>query len=132
MSDQHSTAERIRITLNATLALAAHHGVILDQSGHTVVLPEGEPLRETVARVLYARDAQRALGIWEYEGHAVHDRWQTHADAVIDAAPTETTDGLARLIHGLATPGTWAGVVSSDRAHHLITAQHVARIVQEA
>lgn len=128
MSDPHAIHHHGRITLNATLALAAHHGVILDQDGHTVALPDDEPLRETVARVLYARHTHDPLGAWEYETDAVRTWWQTRADGAIDALPT-TTLYLARVIHSGIALGPWDRIVSGDRAHYLITAEHVARIV---
>lgn len=129
MSDPHVNADRIRVTLNATLALAAHHGVILDQDGHTVALSDDEPLRETVARVLYARHGRDTLSRWEDAATAPRARSRAHADAVIDAAPTATTDHLARLIYECTAPESWGDITSGHLTHCLITAEHVARII---
>lgn len=132
MSDPHAIHRHGRITLNATLALAAHHGVILDQEGHTVALPDDEPLRETVARVLHARHGHDTLTRWEDATTAARAWWQSHADAVIDAVdavPTATTDHLARLLYAHTALGSWGHITSGDLARCLITAEHVARII---
>lgn len=131
MSDPHAIHRHGRITLNATLALAAHHGLILDQDGHTVALPDDEPLRETVARILYARHGRDTLSRWEDAATAARARSRAHADVVIDAAPTATTDHLARLIYERTAPESWGDITSGHLAHCLITAEHVTRIIAQ-
>jgi len=130
VSDPHVNAARIRVTLNATLALAAHHGVILDQDGHTVALPDGEHLVTTVARVLFARHAADSLSRWEDRDVTSHAWWKGRADAVIDVATT-TTLVLARTIHAGISLGSWDRLTSGEAAHYLITAEHVARIITQ-
>ncbi|MFJ2297373.1 hypothetical protein [Oerskovia paurometabola] len=127
MSDPHAIHRHGRITMNATLALAAHQGVILDQDGHTVVLVDVESLRETVARVLFARHDIDTLSRWEDKDSTTHARWKGHADAVIDAVPTTPRLDLARLIHGLTALEPY--LTNGALARCLITAEHVHRIV---
>lgn len=124
MSDQHVDADRIRITLNATLALAAHHGLILDRDGHTVTPPEDATLRGVVTRVLYARHRLTRFGVWDELSDHARAIWETRADVAIDAAPTMTVPDLADYLRQ-----EFGDEHRGELAPWIITAHHVKRLI---
>ncbi len=89
MSDQHVNAERIRITLNTTTAIAAHLGLTLDPEGAPIT-PTPGPLVETVAAHIYARHTENRYTDWDDLSPAGRAPWIATAQGVIQITATAT------------------------------------------
>lgn len=96
MSDQHVNAERIRITLNSTTAIAAHLGLTLDPEGAPIA-PTPGPLVDAVAAHIYARHNDNRYTDWDDLSPAGRAPWITTAQSVIQltTAATETVEAGA-------------------------------------
>ncbi|MBD7949612.1 hypothetical protein [Oerskovia rustica] len=89
MSDQHVNAERIRVTLNMTAAIAAHLGLTLDAEGATIA-PTPGPLVDAIAAHIYARHTENRYTTWEDLSPAGRAPWIATAEGVIQLATTAT------------------------------------------
>lgn len=87
MSDQHVSAERIRVTLNTTTAIAAHLGLTLDTEGAPIA-PTPGPLVEAVAAHIYARHTENRHTDWADLSPAGRAPWITTAQGVIQLTTT--------------------------------------------
>lgn len=89
MSDQHVNAERIRVTLNTTTAIATHLGLTLDPEGAPIA-PTPGPLVDAVAAHIYARHTENRYTTWDDLSPAGRAAWIATAQSVIQLATTAT------------------------------------------
>ena len=85
MSDQHVNAERIRVTLNTTTAIAAHLGLTLDAEGAPIA-PTPGPLVDAVAAHIYARHPENRYTDWADLSPAGRAPWIATAEGVVQLA----------------------------------------------
>jgi hypothetical protein len=133
MSDQHVIFDSVNASANALQALAAHLGLILDPDGHTVIPPDGADLVEVVTHLLHARHRRDSIDRWDQAGDPGRVWWLTIAtEAILDAPAVTIPDLAAHLHRRLDGRAPWTSLDRGGRAPWTITAQHIARLVQEA